>query len=224
MRSVVRGAWAVLLKDFRSEFRTRYALSAIALFALTSIAALSFVLRGQAMQPEESAGLSWIIVFFAAVTGLARPFVQEAESGTELLLRQAATSEAVWLGKFLFSLVLMLGLEAIIFPVYSALMNAPVVRVWYLALVAALGAVCLSAATTLIAALVCKARARATVFAVAALPVMLPALVFLVQASGSAFGAGDAGGESASALRLVVSYSGILIVLSWLLFPLVWEE
>lgn len=224
MKQIALGAWAVLVKDFRSEFRTRYALSAIALFAIASIAALGLVLRGQSMDAQEAAGLAWVIVFFAAVTGLSRPFVQEAESGTELLLRQAAPPEAIWLGKFLFGLVMMAGLEIIVFPIYSGLMNAPVTRVGLLVGVGALGAVCMSAATTLVASLVSRARARANVFAVAALPVMLPALVFLAQASAPAFGARSPEGEALSAVRMVISYSGILIVLSWLLFPVVWEE
>ncbi|MEI6914952.1 MAG: heme exporter protein CcmB [Armatimonadota bacterium] len=221
---IVRGAWALLAKDFRSEFRTRYALSAILLFAVASIAMLSFVLRGQMMEPRQSAALVWVIIFFAAVTGLSRPFVQEAEAGTELLLRQAARPESVWLGKFLFSLVLMGALEVVIFPLYSALMGAPILAPLPLVGVAALGAVALAVSTTIVAAMVSKANARATIFAVAALPIMLPALIFLVEATAPSFGAHDPGGQAGAAMRTLISYSGILGALSWMLFPVIWEE
>ncbi len=224
MKGTLRGAWIVFLKDARSEFRTRYALSAILLFAVASVALAGFVLRGAMLDERQAAAVVWLIVFFAAATGLARPFVQEAESGTELLLRQAARPEAVWLGKFAFSLGLMAAIELIVFPLFGAFLGVDVRRPGWLAAVAAAGAVSLSGATTILAAMVAKARARSSVFAVAALPVLLPPLVLLVEASGPAFGVSVGAGQPREALLAVMSYSGILIVLSWFLFPAVWEE
>lgn len=222
--SFARSTWAVLAKDAATEFRTRYALSSILLFALVSIAAVSFALKGQTLTERQAAALAWIIVFFAAMAGLARPFVQEAESGTEMLLKQVAPPEAVWLGKLLFNLGLMAGLEVFIFPVYSALMDAPIVQPLRMLWVAALGALALSGASTIVAAMVAKARSRSSVFAVAALPLLLPVLIFLVEASAPAFGARDPAGSANPAAIATVSYTGILMVMSWLLFPLVWEE
>ena len=58
----------------------------------------------------------------------------------------------------------------------------------------------------------------------ATLPILWPALVFLVQASESSFGVKDPAGQTSAAALALVSYTGILIVMSWLLFPIVWEE
>jgi heme exporter protein B len=224
MMEVLRAAAAVLRKDLRGELRTRYALSSILLFALASVALVSFTLKGEALTPRQHAALVWVVVFFAAATGLARGFVQEADAGTELLLRQAASPEAVWLGKLLFNLALLAAVEAVIFPVYCGLMYASVEQPAQMAAVAALGAVAISGCTTILGAMVARARSRSSVFALTALPILLPALLLLVQASAPAFGAGgpEAGGREAA--LAVVSYTGILMVLSWLLFPAVWEE
>ena len=89
------------------------------------------------LDERQAAAVVWLIVFFAAATGLARPFVQEAESGTELLLRQAARPEAVWLGKFAFSLGLMAAIELIVFPLFGAFLGVDVRRPGWLAAVAA---------------------------------------------------------------------------------------
>jgi len=224
VREVLRSAAAVFRKDLRAELRTRYAVSSILLFALASVALVSFALRGEALTPRQHAALVWVVVFFAAATGLARAFVQEADAGTELLLRQAAPPEAVWLGKLAFNAALLAAVEAVVFPVYSGLMYAAVERPWELGAVAALGAVAISGCTTILGAMVARARSRASVFALTALPILLPALLLLVQASAPAFGAGGAAGGGREAAMAVVSYTGILMVLSWLLFPAVWEE
>lgn len=224
MNDVLRGAWTVLVKDVRSEFRTRYAVSAILLFALSSVALAGFVFRGKILDDRQAAALLWLIMFFAAVAGLSRPFVQEAEAGTELLLRQAARAESVWLGKLAFSLGMMAAIEAVVFPLFSGLLGVRVEQHLWLAATAGAGAVALAGATTILAAMVAKAQARSSVFAVAALPVLLPPLVLLVEASAPAFRLADGSDSAWQALLAVVSYSGILIVLSWLLFPAIWEE
>jgi len=224
VNALLRSTWAVLAKDIRTEFRTRYALSAILMFALASIGLVSFALKGEVLTARQMAAMTWIVIFFSAAAGLSRPFVQEAEAGTELLLRQAAGPEAVWLGKFLFSLAMTAVIEAVVFPVFTGMMDARVARPLELAGIAALGAVALAGASTIIAAMVASAQSKASVFAVAALPVLLPALLMLVDASAPAFGAVAAQDASRAAVLGVVSYTGILIVLSWLLFPAVWEE
>ncbi len=185
---------------------------------------MGMALKGERFEGHQAAGMAWVLVFFAGITGLSRPFVQEAEAATELLLRQSARPEAVWLGKFTFNLILMGALEILIFPVYSVLMDVKILIPLHVLGVGALGAVCMAGSTTIVAAMVAKARSRATVFAVASLPVLLPALSLLIQASAPCFGAVDTQGSANAAIWATVSYCGILIVISWLLFPLVWEE
>lgn len=224
MKDLLRVAMAVLAKDLRVEFRTRYALSSVLLFALSAIAAVSYVLRQRSLAPEQSVAVCWIIVLFAALSGLSRSFVSEAEASTELLLRQTATPEAVWLGKLLFNMLLVLALEALIFPLYSGMMGQAVTGAASLAGVALLGAVSLAGVTTILAAMVSRGRSQSSVFAVAAFPVLLPALIFLVQASGPSMGTGAPAGEAAASIRALISYTGIMLVASWFLFPVIWDD
>lgn len=222
--SLLAGTLGVLGKDLRAEFRTRYALSAVLVFAAACIAVVGYVLQGQSLNAEQAAAFLWIVVLFSSVSGLARPFVQETESGTALLLRQAARPEAVWLGKLLFNLALTALVVALVFPLGAGFLMVEVPRPGLLAVVAALGAVSLAGCATIISAMVAGARSSGSVFAVAALPVLWPALVFLVQATLPCLDAGRSAALAAGPVKALVSYTGIIMVLSWVLFPYVWEE
>jgi heme exporter protein B len=100
---LIRQILAVFRKDVRSELRTRYALSTIGMFVLTSVALVAFATREQQLSREVSAALFWIVLFFSATTGLARSFVAEEERGTAVLLRISASATAVFFGKMLFN-------------------------------------------------------------------------------------------------------------------------
>ena len=77
---------AVLAKDARSEYRSRAALNAILLFALTTLAVVSFQISAQGLAPGVKArllaSLLWIVLFFSAMSGLPRVFVKEEDSRT----------------------------------------------------------------------------------------------------------------------------------------------
>jgi len=72
-------AVAIWFRDLRSEFRTRYALNAILMFAVTTLIAVSFSIGSFRIEESERpflyAVLLWIILTFSALSGLARSFV-----------------------------------------------------------------------------------------------------------------------------------------------------
>ena len=99
-------------------------------------------------RPHLLAALLWIILFFAATSGLARVFVKEEDAHTAKTLRLAARPLAVFAGKLLFNLILLrrsyvLHRAAVLRP--DGLLGA---RVWRLLAVLASGAVALSATST----------------------------------------------------------------------------
>ena len=76
-------AWAVFRKDVQIELRTRYAVGAVLLFAVTTLVAVSGGARAAApVKSDVKAALLWIVLLFAALSGLARAFVREEEAGT----------------------------------------------------------------------------------------------------------------------------------------------
>ena len=119
-RSWLTAAWAICVKDLRAEFRTRYALSAVGLFAITTLTVVSLALGPFGLETELQAAVLWIVLFFAAMAGLSRVFVHEEETRTAPSLRLAAAPGAVYLGKYLFNLVLLLLLELLVVPLFIA--------------------------------------------------------------------------------------------------------
>ena len=219
-------ALAVAGKDLRTEFRTRVAINALGLFAITVLAAVSYTVGPYRIAAEDRpfllAVLLWIVVFFAALAGLDRSFVKEEESRTAPLLRLSAAPHAVWLGKLLFNLLLIYLLLAILVPLFCVLMGYGIERLGDFVLILALGGYALAVTTTIVAAIIARALTRGALFSVLSLPLLLPLLIFLVQGT-----AGVAGGppESVPAtIRAVLSLGGIMTVVSAALFPAVWSD
>lgn len=214
---------AVFEKDLLTEVRTRYGLNAILIFALTSLVVVSIALAGAPLDATMQAALLWILLFFAAMAGLARVFVHEEERGTVLLLRLNATPGLVFSGKFLFNLALLLAVEVIIVPLFLVLMGPERVNWGLFILTLGLGSLGLSACGTLIAALVSRAGARTTLFAGVAFPLLLPVLVMGVGATRAAFRGLDLG-SAAGELRVLLSYAVVMFTAGLLLFDFVWTE
>src|SRR5215211_9332017 len=127
--TLAKASWAVFRKDVRAELRTRYALNALALFAVSTVVAISLgvgPLTRSADLPLIHAALLWVAVLFAAFTGLARAFVHEEEARTAAALRLAAPPIAVYLGKLLFNLALLLLLDLLTAVLFVALLRVEI--------------------------------------------------------------------------------------------------
>ena len=117
--------------------------------------------------------LLWVILLFAAAAGLPRGFVHEEETHTATALRLAATPSALFCGKALYSASLLLALEALLAPLYVAVMQLPIARPALLVAALACGGLGLAIASTLLAAIVAQAQGRAALFPILAFPVLL---------------------------------------------------
>src|SRR5438552_7637269 len=126
--SSAAAVWAVLRKECRSEWRTRYGLNAALLFAVTSLASISFAVGRMGDRPDLLAALLWVVLLFAALASLANTFVREVEGRTMALLRLVASPTAIAIGKLLFNLLFLALIEAITVPLFLVLMGAPAPR------------------------------------------------------------------------------------------------
>ncbi len=218
---------AVFAKELRSELRSRVALNAIGLFGLTTLVAVAYQIGPYRIQEQDRphllSALLWVILFFAATSGLSRVFVKEEDAHTAKTLRLAARPQAVLAGKFLFNLVLLAALYAFIVPLYCALMSYAVEGVLGLTLVLAAGAVALAATSTMVAAIIARASGSTTLFAILSVPLVLPLLVMLIQGTRAAAGSA-ALVEVVPALRGIVSMGGATLIVSVYLFPVVWHD
>ncbi len=216
-------AAAVFAKEWRCEFRTRYALNTLGLFAFTTLVVVSASLGplgiSQAQGTSVLPVLLWLILLFAAAAGLPRSFVQEEETQTATALRLAATPSALFCGKAAYSLSLTLSLEALLTPLYLAVMNLNVEAPGLLAATLAASGYGLAIGSTLVASIIAQARGRGTLFAVLSFPVLLPLLLLAVELTRNAVG-GFTGGVAFTQLLL---YDGTITVAGLMLFPAIWN-
>lgn len=226
-RDVLAAAWAVFVKDLRSELRTRYALNALVLFAACTAVAVSLGVGFIGLRRSEEflliqATLLWIALLFAALTGLSRGFVQEEETRTMAALRLAAPPVAVYLGKYLLNLALLVLLSAITSLLFIGLVRVEVGSPLAFAATLGAGGLCLAGATTLLAAIIAKASFKSALFAVLAFPLLVPPLVVAIQ--GTALTLDNAGLLPVlPALQFLLAYAIATFVASLMLFRFVWE-
>lgn len=216
-------AAAVFVKDWRCEYRTRYALNTLGLFAFTTLVVVSVVLGPVGAAPQLAGTvlpvILWLIVLFAVTAGLPRVFVAEEETHTATALRLAATPSALFCGKLVYGLTVVLALETLIAPLFLVMVQLDVQRPGLFALALLAGGYGLATGSTLVAAMVAQARSRGALFAVLLLPVLVPGLLFAVQLTRAAV-SGEAPGQE---LEMLLLYDAALTVAGLMLFPSIWN-
>jgi heme exporter protein B len=221
-----RATKAVFVRELRSEFRSRQALNAVALFAVCSIVAVSLglgPLNRSAELPLVHAALLWIVLLFAAFTALARVFVVEEEQRTAAALRLAAPPHAVYLGKLLFNLLLLCALTVLVAVLAIVLLRMQVRSPGPFVVLLVTGALGLVAGTTLIAAMIARAASRGALFAVLSFPILIPMLVTAVR--GTALALSGTGWDRCMApIQTLIAYAVAMFVTSLFLFAYVWED
>lgn len=222
--STAARAWAICAKDITQELRGRVAIVAIFFFAATALALVSYAI-GPFGFPEEDrlalqAALLWIILFFAASTGLPRAYVREAETGTAWALRKTVPATLVLAGKAMFNFLLFLAMAAVTIPGFVILLEWRVASPVALAATVVLGGYGLAVVSTFLSAIVAGAGQRNVLFILIAFPLLLPLLLTSIAATLEA----TRGGFPWTALRILTAYDGAATGAAYMLVEAVWDE
>ncbi len=214
---------AVTRKDITAEFRTRYAINSILMFALVTLTVISVALGISTPDSDLMAALFWVILFFASMSGLAQVFIREEESGTALILKLSTDGLVIFFGKLIFNLLLLTILSILIVPLFIILLKVTPQN-WAIFLVGLiLGDIGLAGATTIIAAIVAKATVKGTLFTVLSFPILLPLLLAVIEITKVAFGGGGFADISLP-LQVLIPYDVVMVTISVMLFDFVWRQ
>jgi heme exporter protein B len=177
-----------LRKDLRLEWRSRDSINGMLFFAL-----LVVVVFGLAFDPTSyptttrqiSGGILWVALLFASITALNQSWTREQSNDVLEAQRMAPSpASALFLGKALANLLFVLTVEAVLAPIFIIFFNLHALgNVWLLALILPLGTWALVVNGTFFAALGLRARNRELLLPLLLLPVSLPALLAMVQAT-----------------------------------------
>jgi heme exporter protein B len=219
--SFLHNSFFVFQKDLRQEFRTRYAVNAIFLFALTTLIVVSFSISAVGLTPIISSSLMWIIIFFSSMSGLSHIFVREEEQQTADTLKLVTQPISIYVGKWLFNTILLLGIEIVLIPLFLVFMNITVGNLFTFFVILLLGSIGVASVATIIAAIISRASAKGALFAVLSFPITLPVLVSAIQGTSHALN-GESTLSCMSDIQVLFSFTVVIITASILLFEFVW--
>jgi len=193
------------------------------MFVIVTISIIKFSIGDEKIGDEILSGLLWIVIFFAAISGLARVFIKEEETETSQSLKLSSYPASVFLGKLLFNCILTYSLNLVIFILFIIITDFYIKNFLAFFITILLGNLGLVAASTIIAAIIAKANTKGTLYPVLAFPVLLPLLLTVINATKLA----SSGVETSSLMgefQILISYTIVVITVSLLLFRFVWED
>jgi heme exporter protein CcmB len=180
MRGFLRAVWVITRKDILIETRTREILFTTMFFALACVMvfAFGFVKDGRPVQ-DAAAGILWIAIAFSGTLALGRAFERERQGETlRALLIAPIDRPALYVGKLLGIVILLVAVEVLVVPLVALMFQAPLFAhpVLMLGLLAA-GTIGFAAVGTLFAAMLVRARSRDVLLPVLLYPITVPVII-----------------------------------------------
>jgi heme exporter protein B len=171
---------ALLRKELLVELRTLESVPGMSLFALSTFVVFHFALNRGSVEGDLAAGILWVTLLFAAILGINRLFVADAEEGGfDAFLLAPVERTTLFVAKVLTLLAFLLVLELVAVPAFALLLLGPPLWPALPGLVAtlALGDLGVAVIGTLVAALAVRTRARDLLGPLLALPLLVPIVI-----------------------------------------------
>jgi heme exporter protein B len=222
---------AILRKDVRTEVRTRQMISSMFVFAVLVLLVFNFtLLLDEVRAIELGPGILWVAFVFAATLGLNRSFAIEGENRclSGLMLAPAPRS-AIYFGKLLSNVLFMSAMEIFVLPLFVVFFN---LSLWELLtpselatffLVLLLGTVGYAAVGTILAGVAANTTMREVLLPVLLFPVSVPIVIGAAEATRLLF---DENPDTTPWIwiRVLLVFTVVFLVVSWLTFEYVIEE
>ena len=177
-----------LRKDLRLEWRSRDSINGMLFFVLLIVVVFSIAFdpAGYPTTTRQiSGGILWVALLFASVTALNQSWTREQRNQVLDAQRMAPSpASALFLGKAIANMLFVLVVEAVLAPIFIVFFNLHALgNIWLLALILPLGTWALVVNGTFFAALGLRARNRELLLPLLLLPISLPAILMMVQAT-----------------------------------------
>ncbi len=217
---------ALLRKELLVELRTLESVPGMSLFAVATFVVFHFALNRSTVEGDLGSGVLWVTLLFAAMLGVNRLFVADAEQGGfDAFLLAPVDRTAMLIAKEITLLAYLIVLELIAVPAFALLMSGTDVgpALPGLAGVLALGDVGVAVVGTLVAALAVRTRARDLLGPLIGLPLLVPIVIAGARATSPLLSAAHA----APALRWPVTlglYDLLFGLIAYALFDFLLED
>ena len=218
--------WTIFVKDLRVEWRNRETLALMCVFGLLVVFLFNFTLEPAR---EESLRvlpvLLWVTFAFVGVLGFNRSFAAERENAClEGMVLAPIDAGLIYLGKLLANFLFLGMAEVVVVFAASLWYNFSFIpSLKWFAWVTFLGTLGYTAVGTVFGAISANTRMREIMLPVLQFPVTVPVFIGAIEATGGAL-KGDAPGDYAWGINLLIGFDMVFLVLSFLLFEYVLEE
>jgi heme exporter protein B len=209
------------------ELRTLESVPGMSLFSLTTFVVFHFALNRNSIDGDLAAGILWVTLLFAAMLGVNRLFVADAEEGAlDGFLLAPVDRTALFAAKALALLAYLVVLELVAVPAFALLLLGPSLGPGLGGLVAvlALGDIGVAVIGTLISALAVRTRARDLLGPLLALPLLVPVVIAAARASSPLLATHAAAAPSGRWLLTLALYDLLFGLIAYALFDYLVED
>jgi heme exporter protein B len=224
---VRRTVGALLRKELLVELRTLESVPAMSLFAVTTFVVFHFALQRSSVDGDLAAGILWVTLLFAAILGVNRLFVADADQGGfDAFLLAPVERTALLIAKALALLAYLIVLELVAVPAFALLLLGPSLGQAMPELIGVLVLADLGVAAigTLVAALAVRTRARDLLGPLLALPLLVPIVIGGARATSPLLALGHAGDPPGRWLLTLGLYDLVFGLIAYALFDFLLED
>jgi heme exporter protein B len=222
-----RTVGALLRKELLVELRTLESVPGMSLFAVTTFVVFHFALDRSTVDGDLAAGILWVTLLFAAMLGINRLFVADADQGGfDAFLLAPVDRSAMLVAKALTLLAYLVVLELVAVPAFALLLLGPPLQhaLPDLLGVLALGDIGVAAVGTLVAALAVRTRARDLLGPLLALPLLVPIVIGGARASSPLLAVSHATAPAARWLLTLGLYDLVFGLIAYAVFDFLLED
>jgi heme exporter protein CcmB len=179
MNAFWRVVWIVAQKDLAIEVRSRELINTTVFFALSCVIVFAVSFVRERPVSDAAAGILWVAIAFSGTLALGRTFERERYGDTlRALLLAPNARPAIYLGKLVGIVVLLLATEAVVVPLVALLFQARLFEhVLLLIGLLVFGTVGFASVGTLFAAMLTRARSRDVLLPILLYPVTIPVMI-----------------------------------------------
>jgi len=225
-----RVVWIVARKDLAIEARSRELLNTTMFFALSCVIVFSVSFVGEGGDGralgEAAAGILWIAIAFSGTLALGRTFERERYGDTlRALLLAPGARPAVYVGKLVGVVCLLLATELILVPLVALLFQARLFEhPLLLAALLAFGTVGFGSVGTLFAAMLGRARSRDVLLPILLYPITIPVMIAGVRGTAALLAEDPQVDMARLWMMLLLSFDVVFVTLSLWTFESVMTE
>jgi heme exporter protein B len=218
---------ALLRKELLVELRTLESVPGMSLFAVTTFVVFHFALNRNSVEGDLAAGILWVTLLFAAILGINRLFVADADQGGfDGFLLAPVERSAMLLAKALTLLAFLAALELVAVPAFALLLLGPSLGsvLPELLLILLLGDLGVAVIGTLVAALAVQTRARDLLGPLLALPLLVPIVIGAARATSPLLALSHPGAAPGRWLATLGLYDLLFGLIAFALFDFLLED